>query len=80
MARVTKLELEQLLSQRNAELQLARHRISVLEAELALRPRAPAPTPNAPIQVRVGGVLCNVINERHGQATRKRYVPVAAQQ
>lgn len=41
----TKLELSQLLATRNAELEAARHRISVLEGELALRPRAPAVTP-----------------------------------
>lgn len=36
----TKLELTQLLATRNEELQAARLRISVLEGELALRPRA----------------------------------------
>lgn len=36
----TKLELTQLLAIRNEELQAARLRISVLEGELALRPRA----------------------------------------
>lgn len=43
----TKLELTQLLAVRNAELVAARMRISVLEGELALRPRAghPAPRP-----------------------------------
>lgn len=35
----TKLELTQLLAQRNEELRAARLRISVLEGELALRPR-----------------------------------------
>lgn len=38
----TKLELSQLLATRNAELQSARLRISVLEGELALRPRTNA--------------------------------------
>jgi hypothetical protein len=41
----TKLELQQLLAQRNGELEAARLRISILEGELALRPRSPAPTP-----------------------------------
>lgn len=43
----TKLELTQLLAARNTELVAARERISVLEGELALRPRAghPAPAP-----------------------------------
>ncbi len=36
----TKLELTQLLATRNEELQAARLRISILEGELALRPRA----------------------------------------
>lgn len=40
----TKLELSQLLAQRNEELVAARLRISVLEGELALRPRPSAPT------------------------------------
>ena len=35
----TKLELTQLLATRNTELEAARLRISVLEGELALRPR-----------------------------------------
>jgi hypothetical protein len=35
----TKLELTQLLNTRNTELEAARLRISVLEGELALRPR-----------------------------------------
>lgn len=35
----TKLELTQLLAQRNTELEAARMRISVLEGELALRPQ-----------------------------------------
>lgn len=35
----TKLELSQLLATRNTELEAARLRISVLEGELALRPR-----------------------------------------
>lgn len=35
----TKLELSQLLAQRNTELEAARLRISILEGELALRPR-----------------------------------------
>lgn len=39
----TKLELSQLLTARNEELMAARLRISVLEGELALRPRSPAP-------------------------------------
>jgi hypothetical protein len=39
MARSTKLELEQLLAIRNTDLIEARYRISVLEGELALRPR-----------------------------------------
>lgn len=43
MSRTTKLELTQLLAARNEELNAARLRISVLEAELALRPRTPAP-------------------------------------
>ena len=41
----TKLELTQLLAQRNKELEAARLRISVLEGELALRPRNEAATP-----------------------------------
>ena len=41
----TKLELSQLLATRNSELEAARLRISILEGELALRPRAPAVTP-----------------------------------
>jgi hypothetical protein len=40
----TKLELTQLLATRNSELESARLRISVLEGELALRPRLSAPT------------------------------------
>ena len=40
----TKLELSQLLATRNSELEAARLRISVLEGELALRPRPSAPT------------------------------------
>ena len=40
----TKLELTQLLATRNTELMAARARISVLEGELALRPRVSAPT------------------------------------
>lgn len=40
----TKLELTQLLTTRNDELCAARLRISVLEGELALRPRPSAPT------------------------------------
>lgn len=39
----TKLELTQLLAARNKELEAARLRISVLEGELALRPRNPTP-------------------------------------
>ena len=39
----TKLELTQLLATRNADLEAARLSISVLEGELALRPRASAP-------------------------------------
>ena len=38
--RTTKLELEQLLSKRNAECMALRERVSVLEGELALRPRS----------------------------------------
>lgn len=45
MSRTTKLELTQLLAQRNEELTAARLRISVLEGELALRPRNLAPAP-----------------------------------
>lgn len=75
MAKMTKLELEQLLAQRNAEVQQLRHRISVLEGQIALKAQPPAPTPQRP--VRVGGVMCNVVYERHGQSTRKRYVPIA---
>lgn len=52
MARTTKLELTQLLATRNEELTAARLRISVLEGELALRPRSPAPAP-APQVIRV---------------------------
>lgn len=73
MAKMTKLELEQTLAQRNAEVQLLRHRISVLEGQLALGAQPPA----ASRPVRVGGVMCNVVYERHGQSTRKRYVPIA---
>lgn len=51
MARTTKLELTQLLATRNEELTAARLRISVLEGELALRPRSPAPAPQV-IRVR----------------------------
>lgn len=40
----TKLELTQLLAQRNTQLEAARLRISILEGELALRPRPTAPT------------------------------------
>lgn len=40
----TKLELSQLLATRNSALEAARLRISVLEGELALRPRPSAPT------------------------------------
>lgn len=75
MAKMTKLELEQTLAQRNAEVQLLRHRISVLEGQIALGAQPPAAKPS-PRPVRVGGVLCNVVYERHGQATRKRFVPV----
>ena len=39
----TKLELSQLLAARNTALEAARLRISVLEGELALRPRSAAP-------------------------------------
>lgn len=38
----TKLELTQLLAARNSDLEAARLRISVLEGELALRPRTTA--------------------------------------
>lgn len=41
----TKLELTQLLAQRNEELSTARLRISVLEGELTLRPRSLATRP-----------------------------------
>ncbi len=40
----TKLELTQLLAARNTDLEAARVRISILEGELALRPRPSAPT------------------------------------
>lgn len=55
MPRTTKLELSQLLAARNEELNAARLRISVLEGELALRPRIPAPAPRviAPRPARV---------------------------
>lgn len=79
MAKMTKLELEQLLAQRNAEVQQLRHRISVLEGQIALGAQPPAAKP-APRPVRVGGVMCNVVYERHGQATRKRYVPILGAQ
>ena len=41
---ITKLELSQLLATRNSDLEAARLRISILEGELALRPRPSAPT------------------------------------
>ena len=48
----TKLELTQLLAARNAELEAARLRISVLEGELALRPRSPEAKPARAAHVR----------------------------
>ena len=42
----TKLELTQLLATRNTELEAARLRISILEGELALRPRVAAAPAN----------------------------------
>lgn len=53
MSRTTKLELTQLLAARNEELVAARTRISVLEGELALRPRSPAPAPRATYTPRI---------------------------
>lgn len=61
MAKTTKLELEQLLAQRNEEIQHLRHRVSVLEGQLALRAAPRTTTPSG------------VVIERHGQRTIKRY-------
>lgn len=62
----TKLELTQLLAQRNEELNALRLRISILDGELALRPRA---TP-APVQEQVISYYCG----RDGVVMHKRRV------
>lgn len=60
--KLTKAELIALLGRRNTELQVLRTRVSTLEGELALRPRAAVPH---------NGVLI----ERQGQRTIKRWGP-----
>lgn len=67
MARVTNLELKQLLDARNAEIQQLRLRVSTLEGELALRAAPRAPNPNG------------VVVERHGQRVVKRWPAPTAQ-
>ena len=52
-----------------------RERISILEGSAALRQPVPAPTK----QVRINGLLHNVVVEQTGQCTRKRFVPVPGQ-
>lgn len=47
MARITKIELEQMLSERNATIEQLRHRVSVLEGTLALQQR---PAQTVPVQ------------------------------
>jgi hypothetical protein len=60
ITRLTKAELIALLGRRDAEVAALRVRVSTLEGELALRPRATVPQ---------GGVLI----ERHGQRVTKRW-------
>lgn len=74
MAQTTKLELEQLLKQRNDEIQKLRLRVSTLEGMLALRSE-----PRADVDVRtavVNGTKCYVFIERNGAHVRRRYVPM----
>lgn len=61
MAQVTKLELTQRLDAANKEIVALRHRVSVLQGEIALKAQ-PA------VAVRSGVVI-----ERHGQRTIKRW-------
>ena len=65
----TKLELSQLLAARNAELCAARLRISVLEGELALRPRTAPST--------AGAARADVkrYTDRLGRMFEKTYTP-----
>lgn len=65
MAQVTKLELTQRLDAANKEIVALRHRVSVLEGEIALRAQ--------PV-VAVPGQRGRVIIERHGQRTVKRWI------
>jgi hypothetical protein len=60
ITKLTKAELIALLGQRNTEIAALRMRVSTLEGELALRPRAVVPQ---------GGVLI----ERRGQCVTKRW-------
>lgn len=64
--------LESRLMEGGRTLNELRHRISVLEGAKALA----APASPAEKLVRINGVQHRVVYERHGQSTRKRFVPV----
>lgn len=74
----TKLELQQALAAQGKELEAARQELSTLRADVARLTRQIQGNLAAPVrqhQVRMAGVLCNVVMERVGQRTIKRFIP-----
>ena len=70
MARITKIELEQLLRARNAEIEALRLEVSKLRAQVSLRPAPPA-------QRWVNGAVLGEYTKRDGSVWQK-YVADAA--